>query len=81
MRRSYFGVLVRYNCAHLFCRGSNNTLGTIIINDFHIPLQDIKTKNAVDLSGINGPMGVEAAMMIAALVALNVRCHVEYSFA
>ena len=43
---------------------------TVIINKFALPIQDIKTKAQLDLSGKS--LGVEDAIIIAALIPLNV---------
>ena len=45
-------------------------LVTVTINKFALPIQDIKTKAELDLSGKG--LGVEDAIIIAALIPLNV---------
>ena len=45
-------------------------LATVTINAFALPIQDIKTKTELDLSGKR--LGVEDAIIIAALIPLNV---------
>ena len=49
---------------------NNGALVTVTINKFALPVQDIKTKMELDLSGKG--LGVEDAIVIAALVPLNV---------
>ena len=43
---------------------------TVTVNKFALPIQDIKTKAELDLSGKG--LGVEDAIIIAALIPLNV---------
>ena len=45
-------------------------LVTVTINKFALPVRDIKTKTELDLSGKD--LGVEDAIIIAALIPLNV---------
>ena len=49
---------------------ANGVLATVTINTFALPIQDIKTKAKLDLSGKS--LGVEDAIIIAALIPLNV---------
>lgn len=43
---------------------------TVTIHKFTLPIQDIKTKTELDLSGKE--LGVEDAIIVAALIPLNV---------
>ena len=50
----------------------NGALVTVTINKCALPVQDIKTKAQLDLSGKR--LGVEDAIIIAALIPINVSC-------
>jgi len=50
--------------------GTNGSLVTVTIDQCALPLQEIKTKSELDLSGKS--LGVEDASIIAALMPLNV---------
>ena len=47
----------------------NRALTSIKINDYALPVNDIKTKPVLDLS--NKKLGVEGAIIVAALLPLN----------
>ena len=49
---------------------TKGALVTVITNKFTLPIQDIKTKAELDFSGKS--LGVEDAIIIAALIPLNV---------
>ena len=49
---------------------TKGALVTVTINKFALPVQDIKTKAELDLSGKG--LGVEDAIILAALIPLNV---------
>ena len=51
---------------------TKGALVTVTINEFAIPIQDIKTKAELDLS--DKGLGVQDTIIIAALVPLNVSC-------